>query len=153
MFTVLDTLERLTNRNLDSHSSLPTALKTLEAVRKTIPSAAAEVLLPAAERAVASLQDLQSGFFLPRRSGDPDTIHLRMESQSDTSSSVERATRWYVKALRDATHGHGSNKTKVAERTNALLAQHNGAVPHDLGLLGSSTCWTCCATLSGFAVP
>jgi hypothetical protein len=136
MFTVLDTLERLTNRNLDSLSSLPTAIKTLQAVRKTIPASAAEVLLPAAERAVASLRDLQSGVFFARRSGAPDTIDLRMESQPDVAISVERATTWYVKALRDATHGHGSNRAKVAERTNALLAQHNGAVPYDLGLLG-----------------
>lgn len=136
MFTVLDTLERLTNRNLDAHSSLSTAIKTLEVVRETIPVSAAEVLLPAAERAVASLRDLQDGFFLPRRPGAPDTIDLRLESQPDISISVERATGWYIKALRDATHGHGSNKVKVAERTNALLAQHNGAVPHDLGLLG-----------------
>ena len=49
--------------------------------------------------------------------------------------SQDDATAFYVKALRDATHGHGSNKAAARDRTTALLAQHDGRIPHDLGLL------------------
>lgn len=38
--------------------------------------------------------------------------------------------------LRAATHGHGSNRAGRVELTNALLAHHDGTIPHDLALLG-----------------
>jgi hypothetical protein len=48
----------------------------------------------------------------------------------------EKAAIEYIKMLRDATHGFGSNKASLVPRTNALLAHHNGDLPHDLALLG-----------------
>ncbi|GAA1025653.1 hypothetical protein GCM10009557_00400 [Virgisporangium ochraceum] len=42
----------------------------------------------------------------------------------------------YVKVLRNATHGHGAKHANKIEITNALLAHHNGELPHDLGLVG-----------------
>lgn len=42
----------------------------------------------------------------------------------------------YLKVLRDATHGHGSNKDNAKGKTNSLLAQHNGRVPHEIAGLG-----------------
>ncbi len=38
--------------------------------------------------------------------------------------------------LRNATHGHSSNKAGRVELTNTLLAHHDGTLPHNLALLG-----------------
>jgi hypothetical protein len=48
----------------------------------------------------------------------------------------ERATAQYVKILRNATHGHGTNRANSVQENNALLAGHDGDVPPDLSLLG-----------------
>lgn len=50
--------------------------------------------------------------------------------------SPEAAAAEYIRVLRNATHGHGSNREAARGRTNALLAQHDGELPHDLALLG-----------------
>jgi hypothetical protein len=120
LFTVLDTLNRLTGPDLDELCRLQHAQKTLDDLRGQMSPDAAALLLPGAERAVAALQELQGGFFLHRQTGAGDIV------------AVAR----YLKVLRDATHGHGAKLLGKVEQTNALLAHHDGAIPHDLGLLG-----------------
>jgi hypothetical protein len=121
LFTVLDTLERLTRRDIERLCTLSTAEKAMERVRQVIPSDAAALLLPLAERGVVALKQLQDGFFMTNFPGN---------------LSVEKAAARYAKVLRNATHGHGSDKAAQVAETSALLAQHDGNVPHDLPLIG-----------------
>ena len=53
-----------------------------------------------------------------------------------SSIKPEPAAAEYIKVLRNATHGFGSNKSNRTGITNTLLAHHNGTVPQDLPLLG-----------------
>ncbi|MBB5874641.1 hypothetical protein F4553_008075 [Allocatelliglobosispora scoriae] len=50
--------------------------------------------------------------------------------------SLPDAAARYIKILRDATHGHGSNRAANTVITNTLLAHHDGQLSHDLPLLG-----------------
>ncbi|MBB5874638.1 hypothetical protein F4553_008072 [Allocatelliglobosispora scoriae] len=64
LFTVLDTIERLTGRPIEKNCAASFAAKTLDRIRSTLPPAAAPVLLSAAERAVRALEEVQQGFFI-----------------------------------------------------------------------------------------
>lgn len=133
-FTTLDTLERLTAVKLEKMADPRYAAKVLKAVEEEIPPLAAEILLPAAARSVEALDELRSGFFVHRLLGS-DELRLHYADGTNRSLDSHQATAYFVKALRDATHGHGSNKAVARDRTSALLAQHDGAIPHDIGLL------------------
>ena len=134
-FTILDTIERLTTKKIERICSLKYARNVLARLRSEIPAGAAEVLLPGAERGVEALERLQHGFFIQRRQGsaqvewfDPEVGPRAME--------IDEATAHYVRLLRDATHGHGAKAGNRKKRTDALLTNHNGKIPHDLGWLG-----------------
>jgi hypothetical protein len=133
--SVMDTLERLTGRNLISLCSLPFAVRTLKNLESTIPSDAAEVFLPHAKRSVDALGKVQDGFFIREQS---KASHVRWmdPAQGQVQYEPYDAAAHYIKVLRNATHGHGSNKEGVRVETNALLTHHDGHIPHDLGLLG-----------------
>lgn len=133
-FTILDTLERLVGTKIESLCSLAYAEKALQTVRDRMPASVAALLLPGAERAVRALETLENGFFISRQAGHT-TVSIP-GPEAPASMSVSKAAPRYVRVLRDATHGHGSNKAHKVELTNALLAQHTGEIPHDLGLLG-----------------
>lgn len=134
LFTVLDTLERLTGRDVEALCSLRRAQKVIGTLREAVPTDAATLLLPAADKAVAALREVQDGFFLR----DPATsaIGIRHPDGDLEQLPPERASAVYVKMLRNATHGHGTNRDGARARTEALLASHSGHVPHDLALLG-----------------
>lgn len=134
-FSILDTLERLSARNIEKHCSLTFADKTLERLRATIPEPAAELLLPGAERGIAALRQVEDGFYVLRQSGKSE-IEVVESGAVIERLSIERATVEYIKMLRNATHGFGSNKASRVARTNALLAHHDGDLPHDLAWLG-----------------
>lgn len=134
LFTVLDTLERLTDRRLVELCTHSFALRTLDQVRKGMNSEAQEVLLPAAERAVRALEQLQDGFYLRRQTG-ATSIDFNLADGSSESYTPEQAAAEYVRVLRNATHGHGSNREGAVPRTDALLAHHDGSIHHDLPLL------------------
>jgi hypothetical protein len=137
LFTVLDTLVDglFASRSFLELCSLPFARATLQRVRERIPSDAAEVLLPAAERAVAGLEALQDGFFLQRQSGTAQ-IDLTYPNGGGRSLWPDEAAAIYLKVLLNATHGHGSNQPEQVPLTDAMLAQHTGHVPHELTELG-----------------
>jgi hypothetical protein len=135
LFSVLDTLERLTGRSVDVLCSLPFARARLDAVTAKLASEAGTILLPAAERAIWALQQVQDGFYLRKQLGT-ETINVPTARSATRSLNPDLAAAEYVKVLRNATHGHGSNKTGRVELTNALLTHHNGELPHDLALLG-----------------
>jgi hypothetical protein len=135
LFTVLDTLERLTGRNLDTNCTLSFAQRTLQYLESIIPFRAAELLLPAARRAVTALAHVQDGFYLQRQLRTAD-VELPDGSGGIDRLAPEKAAAEYLKLLRNATHGHGSNKSGRVDRTNALVAHHTGDIPDDLDLLG-----------------
>jgi hypothetical protein len=135
LFTVLDTLHRLTNRDLITHCRPSFAMKTLQNLCSEMPASAAELLLPAAHRGVAALSEIQDGFFIGRQSGG-DRVELFHKNGTVEELKADDAVACYVELLRNATHGHGTNRSGRIGRTDALLAQHNGSVGHDLALLG-----------------
>ncbi len=135
LFTVLDTLERLTNRKLVELCTHGVAVETLERLRKDMSIGAQEVLLPAAERAVEALERLQDGFYLRRQTGAA-TIDFTLTDGTPASYTPEHAAAEYVRVLRNATHGHGSNQDEAVPRTDALLVHHDGTIPHDLAAPG-----------------
>lgn len=132
LFTVLDTLESLTGRNLETLCTLSHAQHALERLRTRTPVASQQILLPSAERAVNALERVQEGFFMSLPDG---TVPIAFEVGQPKPVSRERAAAMYIKTLRDATHGHGSHRASSRARTESLLAHHNGSVPHDLALL------------------
>lgn len=136
MFTVLDTLQRLTGRPLDKNCSLAFAQKTLDNLKFRLPAAAQQLLLPRAEDAVSALDHVQSGFFMAADTGGIPIPDTRAGSGTVRELSLEDAAAEYIKVLRDATHGHGTNREAAADRTNALLAHHTGELPAELGYLG-----------------
>jgi hypothetical protein len=135
LFTVLDTLQRLTGRDIEAYCSLRIAQRTLDYLRTNIPDDAAEILLPGAERAVTALAAVQDGFFLQRQM-EAEVIEIPSEDGQAKQLSPEQAAAHYIKLLRDATHGHGTNRAGSVDRVNALLAHHSGDIPSDLPLLG-----------------
>lgn len=135
LFTVLDSMEGVRGVSLLMMCTLTHANKVLESLEASLHAPAAEVLLPAARRGVSALRQMQAGFFI-RSQLATDKVDLRLEGDETRSLSPEAAAARYLKVLRDATHGHGSDKETSKAQTAALLAHHNGDVPHDLGLLG-----------------
>lgn len=126
LFTVLDTIERLTGRNIEMLCTLSFAEKRMENLRAVVPDSVSVVLLPLAERAVVALRELQDGFFIHRSSSEVMVAGM----------SKQAAAARYIKLLRNATHGHGARAAGVVDQTNSLLAQHNGDMPHDLSFIG-----------------
>jgi hypothetical protein len=135
LFTVLDTLERLTGRDLPALCSLQLAQKTFRTLTEDMSADAGEVLLPGAKRAVTALEEVEEGFFIKRQTGASDIEWNDPRTGAQRLTPAE-ATAQYIKILRDSTHGHGSNRANQVVRTNALLTHHNGQIPHDLALLG-----------------
>ena len=88
--------------------NLSHAKATFEKVSRQLPQGASEVLLPTAERAVNALENMQDGFFIRRQLGTVD-LELHLGSSGLKLMTLEEGVARYLKVLRDATHGHGSN--------------------------------------------
>lgn len=134
LFSVLDTLKRLTGRDVETLCSLRRAEKVLDRLREAIPAEAATLLLPSAEKAIAALRDVQDGFFL--RGTATGAVEIRHPDGEVELLTPEQAAAIYVKMVRNATHGFGTDRDRARARTEALLASHNGSLPHNLALLG-----------------
>lgn len=132
LFGTLDTFERVGSRRLLEMCTLSEAQRVLENLRQAIPADAAQILLPAAELAVAALAAVQDGFFMDQHTP------IRYEAPDGTVVTLgrEEAAAHYIKLLRNATHGYGSNQPDAIARTNTLLTHHNGDIPYDLPELG-----------------
>lgn len=134
LFTLLDSLEAATGINLVTMCTLGHAEAVLDRLNKAMPASAAEILLPAARRATNALKQMQHGFFIRRHLGTDD-LELHLDLNTPKHMTMENGVARYLKILRDATHGHGSNRKATVRQTEALLAHHDGNVPHDIGLL------------------
>ncbi|HXL88587.1 MAG TPA: hypothetical protein VN969_06305 [Streptosporangiaceae bacterium] len=133
-FTALDTLDRLTAHNIETLCDLEHAKSVFSKLKSIIPVEAAEILLPGAERGVSALERLQDGFFIGRRTGT-GKVEWSDPELGPQSLDPGKAAAHYIRLLRDATHGHGTKFAKRQQRTDALLTNHNGKIPHDLGWL------------------
>lgn len=133
MFSVLDSMTRINGWSLQVMFTLSHAQKVMDGLNATIPSEAAEIVLPMARDGVAALKGVQDGFFI-REHLETTDVELHLPTGGRTHLSAERATARYLKLLRDATHGHGGRGNARGE-TAALLAHHNGEIPHDIGFL------------------
>jgi hypothetical protein len=135
LFTLLDTLERLTDHNLEWHCSYRNAFRVLERLRLSIPEDAARILLPRAEDGVNALKSARDGFFMAKDKVPPG-IRVPQPDGSTRTLDADHAVADYIKVLRNATHGHGAKSDGAIAKTNALLAQHNGKISDDIGWLG-----------------
>ena len=133
LFSVLDSIQRTNGWDLETMCTLSHAEDVLSGLEASVPVGAAEILLPMARRSVESLRGMQAGFFIRRHLKTKD-VELRLPDGTTNALTPEQATAQYLKVLRDATHGHGG-KGKAMGQTAALLAHHDGEVPHDIGLL------------------
>ena len=129
MFNAIDAFEGLTGYNTSRMLSPDHARKTLERLEANVPAPAAEILLPAARRAVAALEDVASGFYLTNTDGTIPVGPTRPALQPQVAAAK------YMYLLRNSTHGF-SGKQAHAEYGAALLGTHTGDVHHDVGLLG-----------------
>lgn len=89
-----------------------------------------------ARQAVDALRRMQDGFFIRKQLGTHQ-VELRLPGGTRMAVHPERATALYLKVLRDATHGHGGRGKTADQTAAALLADHDGDVPHDIGLLAA----------------
>lgn len=128
LMTVLDTAMRLNGFSVKQMTTLAWAQRRLKLIEAEMPAGAGAVLLPNAHRGLAALHTLQQGFFMHTTAADGTRLVDGM--------TLEDAAASYIDLLRNATHGHGAKKRSERNRTNALLAHHNGTVPHDLVYLG-----------------
>lgn len=135
LFTVLDTLERLRGRPIDTLCELDFARRRLADLETELTGPAGEILLPAARRAVHALGAVQNGFYLARQLGQPTIAVPGTRGGAPRELTLAKAAAEYIKVLRDATHGHGGRSDR-RELTTVLLTHHTGNIPHDLALLG-----------------
>jgi hypothetical protein len=135
LFTLLDTLDRLTPNNLERNCSHRYAAERLSVLRSKIPANAAQILLPRAEDGVRALKEVRQGFFM-KKNGNSARVTVAEADGSQRVLDADTAVAAYIKVLRNATHGHGAHKEEAIAKTNALLTQHNGDVPSDIGWLG-----------------
>jgi hypothetical protein len=109
------------------------AKKKADEVREKMPKSVAKLLMPVADRAVAALAELQSGFFIREQRGD-ENLRIRMADGSWIDRPPSRAAAMFLGVLRNATHGFGHRKgSKEKNDLDArLLIHHDGDLPSDL---------------------
>lgn len=136
MNTLLDLTERITGADFDRLCTLSYAEKRAAHIREKMPKSAAAVLMPAADRAIAALAQIQQGFFVRRLRGEANVV-LHLPDGSVEEKSPERSVAMLLKLFRNATHGFGG-KSEAAHKSEvdaALLAQFDGRMPNDIVLL------------------
>lgn len=116
--------------------TLSFAEKKAAAVRQAMPNSVAAILMPAVDRAVKALAEVQDGFFIQRQRGDA-MVRLRQPDGIWRELAPERAAARLMHIHRNATHGYGHRKgaRKKNEQNASLLVHHNGHLPADIVLL------------------
>lgn len=133
-FAALDTLEGLGIRKFEQAVELTKAGKVLGRLEGLLPVGVAEVLLPAARRAVDGLRACQNGFLEnARASGGQVTVPYK--DGRDRVLTAEQATAQYLRILRNANHGYGGQNDAGRRRDEILLMSHTGDIPDDFALL------------------
>lgn len=117
---------------------LSEAQKVADRVREALPKNVADILVPAVDRALASLADAQKGFYIQQQT-KTSNLRLRQPDGTYIQMAPEAAVAKLMKLYRNATHGFGSGGRRGSaekQRTEAsVLVHHNGNLPSDLVLL------------------
>jgi hypothetical protein len=130
LFDALDSISGVRRPDFDEMCKLSCAKKALAEVETEMDTATAEVLLPRARSAIAALEEVQKGFFLPSRvSGSGVRLPDR---NGDRTVPYAAAASLYLRVLRNSVHGFGGRDGAVRDRNRALLAAHDGEIPADL---------------------
>ncbi|WP_405183661.1 hypothetical protein OG225_40940 (plasmid) [Nocardia sp. NBC_01377] len=129
----------LTPKNgIEDLFKLSYARARFDEVRHAMPADAAQILLPAAQRALDALEAVRKGFFIAhqRKGGG---VEIQMPNGPRRTYNFDDAVAKLMVVHRHATHGYGRGtrpKSVVsAEVTERLLAHHDGEIPDDLALL------------------
>jgi hypothetical protein len=133
-FDAFDTMRGLGDIDLFEGAKLSRAETVLAALENDLPSAAADLLLRPARRAVDALRHVQSGFFLPSRTSG-STVRLPDRSGGERNWSIDEAVALYLQLLRNANHGFTPEADTNERRDQILLMAHDGDVPGDVALL------------------
>lgn len=136
MNNLFDLMHRITGADVDRLCTLTYAKKKAAEVRAKMPESIAELLMPAVDRAINALEEIQKGFFIQRRRGD-ENLRLHLPDGSWEERTPERAVAMLLKLFRNATHGYGgkSGEVRKSEIDASLLAQYDGQMPSDIVLL------------------
>lgn len=128
--------DRIIDADFDRLCTWSYAKKRADDVRQKMPAAVATLLMPAADRAINALADMQNGFFIQRQRRD-EKVRLRQPDGSWEERSPERAVALLLKLFRNATHGFGHRKgaKKNSELDASLLVHHDGRIPSDIVML------------------
>lgn len=128
LFDTLDTLEGLRSPGFARMSELSYAQRALDEVTCLLSPETGRVLLPRARQAVAALEQLQNGFFVPSRLQDGG---LRVPDRRGVERvmSLEKAAAAYLRVLRNGGHAFGG---RPAPADGVLLLAHTGDIPVDL---------------------
>jgi hypothetical protein len=133
LFDALDTIAGIRRPDVDEMFMLTKARQALSEIEGAMDESCGDVLLPRANAAIAALDEFQKGFFLPSRIVETG---LRVPGKyGDEVISLERATREYLRILRNAGHSFRDNSkgdTYRKDRARALLASHTGYIPPKL---------------------
>jgi hypothetical protein len=133
-FDAFDTLKGLGIIDLFEGCKLSRAERALTSLEADLPSAAAELLLSPARRAVKALRDLQDGFFLPSRTTG-GVVRLPDRQGNDRNWPIDEAVALYLQLLRNANHGFTPERDANERRDQILLMAHDGDVPGDIAFL------------------
>jgi hypothetical protein len=121
---------------IDRLCTLSHAKEKAAAVRKAMPESVAALLMPAVDRAVNALAEVQDGFFIQRQRGD-EKVRLRQPDGAWEEFPPERAAARLLQIHRNATHGYGHRRgaRKKNELNASLLVHDHGHIPADIVLL------------------
>ena len=126
LFTVLDTLERLTALPIERLCSLRLAREKPDELEQQVPAAAASILLPAARRAVDALNAAQDGLYLLDQIGAA-TISIPDRNGRNRVLDRDAAIGEYLKVRRDATPATG--RTEPTARPSLTPCSPSTPVP------------------------
>jgi hypothetical protein len=131
LFDTLDSLEGLRRPDFSRMCELSYAQRVLTEITDILEPAAGRVLLPRARAAVAALEQVQSGFFMPSRLSHGG-LRVPEKNGAEKVITLERAVAAYLRILRNAGHGFGGRQGGARLREEAILMAHNGDIPVDL---------------------
>ena len=137
LFTVADTLERLTGWSIEKLCSLRFARQRLSRLEAQVPATAAPILLPGARRAVRALEMLHDGFHTRGHDGDAD----------DHSPPRRRRDRHFRIPTRRPPATSGYYATPPTAMAPSLRTPHSSRMRSSLTTMASSrTTSPCSAT-------
>ena len=113
MNNLFDLISRITGADVDRLCTLRYAEKRASDVRSEMPESVATLLMPAVDRAVNALAELQKHFFIQHQRGDEE-VRLYLSDGAGRTSHDSLAIAKLLKLFRDATHGYGGKGGEAA---------------------------------------